>query len=413
MTEESFCIDTTFAFFANVLNRYTEGKYQGGFFPSEKVHVYPQTARKSERPFTIVIEGLYVLNGAVQLGKEVPLVEFKVTSLSDTRIKVVARCRALVAMNYFQELIAEIERCYPEVRDQRVAKARTEQLIKETDRELQEVVTDPLPLDMGIEAFKNWLIEYQVVQHPSSEPSVHYAPPDGNRVRLHYRFSDCWIDFEATVVEPGKLTITKMTCSPHYWKGYFERLIGAIPRRRPSTSLPQADIDAVVEQLTPAEDEEGKMGIFFAYAHEDEKLRDELQKHLSILERQGVTSWHDRKIGAGKEWEGEIDMHLNTARVILLLISSDFTDSDYCWDVEVKRAMERHEAGEARVIPIILRPVDDWKSAPFGRLQALPTDAKPVTTWTNQDEAFLDVAQGIRAAVTELRAEDNDSDPKS
>ncbi len=149
------------------------------------------------------------------------------------------------------------------------------------------------------------------------------------------------------------------------------------------------------------------MGIFFAYAREDEELRDELQKHLSILERQGaITSWHDRKIGAGKEWKGEIDTHLNTARVILLLISPDFIASDYCWDVEVKRAMERHEAGEARVIPVILRSVE-WRDAPFGKLQALPTDAKPVTSWENRDEAFLDIAQGIRAAVMELRAGDN------
>ena len=149
------------------------------------------------------------------------------------------------------------------------------------------------------------------------------------------------------------------------------------------------------------------MGIFFAYAREDEDLRDELQKHLSILERQGViTSWHDRKIGAGKEWKGEIDTHLNTARVILLLISPDFIASDYCWDVEVKRAMERHEAGEARVIPVILRPVD-WKSAPFGKLQALPKDAKPVTRWPDCDEALLNVAKGIQAAVMELRADDN------
>jgi len=188
-----------------------------------------------------------------------------------------------------------------------------------------------------------------------------------------------------------------------------------IDRLRPVPRLeePQTDSGTAAEQATPTGDEAGKMGIFFAYAREDEDLRDELEKHLSMLKREGViTSWHDRKIGAGKEWEGEIDTHLNTARVILLLISSDFIDSDYCWDVEVKRAMERHEVGEARVIPVILRKVD-WKSAPFGKLQALPTDAKPLTSWSNRDEAFFDVAQGIRVAVMELRAEDNDSDPKS
>ena len=191
----------------------------------------------------------------------------------------------------------------------------------------------------------------------------------------------------------------------------------------------QVGSGAVGEQLTPAEDEGGKkgdktiqvkeerqeprppeaMGIFFAYAHEDEDLRDELEKHLTDLKRQGViATWHDRKIGAGKEWEGEIDPHLNTAPAILLLVSPDFIDSDYCMNVEVKRAMERHEDGEARVIPVILRQVH-WKSTPFGKLKALPTDGKPVTSWPDRDEAFFDVAQGIRAAVMELRAEDSDS----
>ena len=112
--------------------------------------------------------------------------------------------------------------------------------------------------------------------------------------------------------------------------------------------------------------------VFYAYSHKDEELRQQLENHLTLLERQGIiTNWHDRKIGAGREWEGEIHEHLNTARIILLLISSDFLASDYCYDVEIKRAMERHEAEEARVIPIILRPVD-WEEGPFGKLLALP-----------------------------------------
>ncbi|MGB3641318.1 MAG: TIR domain-containing protein [Rivularia sp. (in: cyanobacteria)] len=143
--------------------------------------------------------------------------------------------------------------------------------------------------------------------------------------------------------------------------------------------------------------------VFFSYAREDEKLRNELEKHLSILKRQGViTGWHDRKIGAGKEWKNDIDIHLNTARVILLLISSAFIASDYCWDVELKRAMERHEAKEACVIPVILKPVDDWQSATFGKLQPLPKDGKPVTKWGNRDEAFVSIAQGIKEAVENL-----------
>ncbi|MBW4577998.1 MAG: toll/interleukin-1 receptor domain-containing protein [Tildeniella nuda ZEHNDER 1965/U140] len=139
--------------------------------------------------------------------------------------------------------------------------------------------------------------------------------------------------------------------------------------------------------------------VFFSYSHRDETLRDELAKHLSILKRQGViTAWHDRQITAGSEWAGAIDDHLNSARVILLLISADFLASDYCWDIELRRAIERHEAGDACVIPIILKPVD-WSGAPFSKLQALPKNAQPVTTWSNPDEAFLDVAKGIRKAV--------------
>lgn len=139
--------------------------------------------------------------------------------------------------------------------------------------------------------------------------------------------------------------------------------------------------------------------VFFSYAHEDEALRDKLASHLKLLERQGVIqAWHDRQILPGAEWKGQLDSHLETAQLILLLISSDFLASDYCYDIEMKRALERHEAGAARVIPIILRPVD-WKSSPFSKLQALPKDGKAVTSWSNSDEAFVDIARGIRSVV--------------
>lgn len=114
-----------------------------------------------------------------------------------------------------------------------------------------------------------------------------------------------------------------------------------------------------------------------------------------------IRDWHDRKVTAGTKWEGRIDQHLNSAHIILLLVSSDFLASNYCHDVELKRAIERHEAGEARVIPVILRDCD-WKSATFGRLQALPKDGKPITSWSNRDTAFTDVAKGIRRAVNEV-----------
>jgi hypothetical protein len=151
---------------------------------------------------------------------------------------------------------------------------------------------------------------------------------------------------------------------------------------------------------------ENKKEIFFCYAREDEKLRIELEKQLNILKRQGfINFWHDREISAGTEWEREIDTHLNSAHIILLLVSPDFMVSDYCYSKEMTRAMERHEAGEACVIPVILRPVY-WRGAPFGKLQALPTDGKPVASshWHNLDEAFYDVAEGIRKAVEEMNA---------
>ena len=144
--------------------------------------------------------------------------------------------------------------------------------------------------------------------------------------------------------------------------------------------------------------------LFYSYSHEDESLRDELAKHLSSLKRQGIIAeWHDRRIGAGDEWKGAIDENLEEAQIILLLVSSSFLASDYCWEVETKRALERHNIGDAKVIPVILRPCD-WHGAPFGQLQALPKDAKAVTTWTNKDEAWTDVALGIRRAVESMAA---------
>ena len=151
------------------------------------------------------------------------------------------------------------------------------------------------------------------------------------------------------------------------------------------------------------------ISIFYSYSHKDGHLREKLEKHLTLLKQEGViTGWHDRNISAGIEWEHEIETHLNTAQIILLLISADFLASTYCYSIEMKQAMERHTRGEARVIPIILRPVD-WKGAPFSHLQALPRGARPVTGrgWHNQDEAFVDIAQGIRRVVEELHSQDS------
>src|SRR5579859_452085 len=148
--------------------------------------------------------------------------------------------------------------------------------------------------------------------------------------------------------------------------------------------------------------------IFFCYAHEDKKLLDVLKKHLSPLQRQNLIDvWHDRDISAGTEWKQEIEKHLNEAQIILLLISPAFIASEYCCSTEMQHALKRHRQREARVIPVILRPVDDWKKIPsegiqLGQLQALPTDTRAVTSWWSRDQAWKAVVEGIRGTVSEL-----------
>jgi hypothetical protein len=143
--------------------------------------------------------------------------------------------------------------------------------------------------------------------------------------------------------------------------------------------------------------------IFFCYAREDEALLNKLKAHLRPLQRQGLIDvWHDRDISAGTEWEQEISQHLNAAQIILLLVSPDFMDSDYCYGIEMKRAIERHERDEARVVPVILRPTL-WRETLLGKLQALPKDAKPVISWSNVDDALFSIAEGIRDIVIKLR----------
>ncbi|HWS83903.1 MAG TPA: toll/interleukin-1 receptor domain-containing protein [Ktedonobacteraceae bacterium] len=170
------------------------------------------------------------------------------------------------------------------------------------------------------------------------------------------------------------------------------------------TTLPQNQSNSAKQQSKPKVLDD-QITLFYSYAHNDESLRNELDKHLSLLRNQGlIAQWHDRDITAGTEWANQINDHLNTAHIILLLISSDFLGSEYCYSIEMKRALERHEIGEARVIPILLRPVD-WRDAPFSMLQALPKNAQPITTWKNRDLAFEDIAKQIRKVVDELRRE--------
>jgi formylglycine-generating enzyme required for sulfatase activity len=142
--------------------------------------------------------------------------------------------------------------------------------------------------------------------------------------------------------------------------------------------------------------------VFVSYSHKDESLKLELDEHLSPLKQsEAIAYWHDRQIQAGAEWAKEIEENLNSADIILLLISPSFINSMYCWKVELEQALKRHQAETACVIPIILRPTA-WQRTEIARLQAFPKDAKAITTWANQDEAFVDVVNGIQKAVDRL-----------
>jgi HEAT repeat protein len=146
----------------------------------------------------------------------------------------------------------------------------------------------------------------------------------------------------------------------------------------------------------------GPIEMFISYSHKDEALLKKLVEHLASLKRHNkITAWHDRAIEAGEEWEVQLASHLESARIILLLISPPFIASNYCYDKEMRRAIERHDNGTASVIPIILRPCD-WKYPPFSKLQGLPINLKPVTTWPNRDSAFLEVVEGITRVVDKL-----------
>lgn len=144
--------------------------------------------------------------------------------------------------------------------------------------------------------------------------------------------------------------------------------------------------------------------VFFSYTHVDEALRDQLEIHLAGLKRQGVVeTWHDRRIAAGSDLDHTISRELEAADVILLLVSANFIASDYCYDREMRRALERHEAGDARVIPVILRRCD-WHGTPFGKLMATPKDGKPITTFPDLDEGFMQVVEALKGALASMKA---------
>jgi len=142
--------------------------------------------------------------------------------------------------------------------------------------------------------------------------------------------------------------------------------------------------------------------VFFAYSHRDEGILKELHAHLAMLEREGlIATWHDRCISAGSDIDDTIAAKLNEADITMLLVSAQFLASDYCYNVEMNRALQRHDKGQTRVIPVIARPCD-WKHAPFGHLRATPKDGRPITSFGSSDEALTEIAADLRRVIAEI-----------
>lgn len=152
--------------------------------------------------------------------------------------------------------------------------------------------------------------------------------------------------------------------------------------------------------------------LFYSYAHEDEKLRADLERHLKILQHRGlIQPWHDRAIVPGALWDAEIAQQLLQADLVLLLLSSYFMGSDYIMGVELKTALRRAAEGSATVVPILLRPLDldgldsaDLPMAPLLQRQGLPRDLKAVTSWRQREEAWVNVSKGLRSTVADIQA---------
>ncbi|WP_437957833.1 SIR2 family protein [Sorangium sp. So ce119] len=183
------------------------------------------------------------------------------------------------------------------------------------------------------------------------------------------------------------------------------------PPPRPATPAPGARPNAAPPSARPTVVPPGHarptaqrpVRVFFSYASRDEELLSRLEAHMSPLKREGlIAPWHSGKIGAGEDLERAIGEQLEAADLVLLLVSASFLASEQ-GDAQVTRAMERRAAGQAAVVPILLRPCD-WETTRFAELQAVPRDKKPVTKWADEDEALLQVVREIRAVVTKLRA---------
>ncbi|MDQ3020628.1 MAG: toll/interleukin-1 receptor domain-containing protein [Bacteroidota bacterium] len=141
------------------------------------------------------------------------------------------------------------------------------------------------------------------------------------------------------------------------------------------------------------------INIFISYSHADELYKNDLVNHLSGLKRSGIINdWDDRKILPGEKWDEEIKKHFKDSKLVLFLVSSDFMASDYIQDIEIRTAIEKHERGEITIVPIIIRDCD-YTSLSLSKFQALPKNAKPISSWENKDEGWANVVQQLKKII--------------
>ena len=143
--------------------------------------------------------------------------------------------------------------------------------------------------------------------------------------------------------------------------------------------------------------------VFISYCHADKEIKEDLLKHMLPLKRLNmIETWTDLEILPGDEWDKEISNSLASADIVLLLVSIDFINSEYCYNVELEQANKRYQEGRTRVIPVIVRECL-WKHTSFAGFHALPREAQAITTWDDRDKALKDVVEGLYAVVQEMQ----------
>jgi hypothetical protein len=253
---------------------------------------------------------------------------------------------------------------------------------------------EPASILMFAQYSLNGFLEFSFIRH---SPQLNSA-----ETRIRYRCNILPGSSGAPIVD----TRGKLVAIHHYSTGEVNEGIPISAIARDLTSSPLADLfDKAAQRGTVSGDPRnlvpsGNKSVFVSYSHKEDRYRERLDVALAQLRRDArISIWHDGMILPGQEWDREIGKNLETANIVLLLVSPYFLASPYIYSREMLRALERHKSGSAIVVPIILKPCD-WQETPLGELQALPDAGRPVLSWSNRDQAWHAVARGLRRLIS-------------